>query len=140
MLKRTTTTATVTAQQARGGFTLMEMLVVVAIIVIIAGAATTGVIQYLAQAKNDRAKLDIKKLETAVIAFNLKHGYYPQSLQQLTAADDQGNPPVLGPADLLDPWNQPYQYNSTQLNPRGVPVISSGGAQGNAQNLNNQNN
>ena len=56
MLKRSTTTVAVAARQGRSGFTLMEMLVVVAIIVIIAGAATPLVLNYLHNARIDRAK------------------------------------------------------------------------------------
>jgi len=137
MLKRTTTTAVLAARQGRGGFTLMEMLVVVAIIVIIAGAATPLVLNYLAQARVDRAKMDIKKLETAVGSYYARHTMYPQSLQVLTQPDEFGNQPVLSNADLLDPWNQPYQYDPNNLTQRGVPRISSGGPNGNAQNLSN---
>jgi len=137
MLKRKTTTVTVAAPQARSGFTLMEMLVVVAIIVIIAGAATPLVLNYLAQARVDRAKLDIKKLETAISSFNAKHGQYPETLQQLTQPDEFGNNPVLSAQDLLDPWGRPYNYQPAQMTQRGVPMISSGGPNGNLQNLNN---
>ena len=116
----------------------MEMLVVVAIIVIIAGAATPLVLNYMAQARIDRAKMDIKKLETAVASFELKHGTPPQSLQQLTQADTFGNPPVPGPPDLLDPWGQPYNYNPSQLTQKNIPMISSNGPPGsNLQTLNN---
>jgi len=139
MLKRpATTTVTVTTgatPAARSGFTLMEMLVVVAIIVIIAGAATPLVLNYMAQARLDRAKMDIKKLETAVSNYNLKHGTFPQSLQELTQIDNLGNPPVLAQQDLLDPWNQPYQYNPGQMTQRGVPQISSGGPNGQMANV-----
>ncbi len=139
MLKRTTTTVVVAARETRSGFTLMEMLVVVAIIVILAGAATPLVLNYLAQARMDRAKLDIKKLETAVGGFYAKHGTYPQTLPQLTQPDIDGNPPVLGMQDLLDPWGNQYQYNPQQFTSRGVPMISSGGPNGQSQNLNNNN-
>jgi len=130
MLKRTTTTVTVTPTQGRGGFTLMEMLVVVAIIVIIAGAATPLVLNYLHNARIDRAKMDIKTIEKAVAAYQLRHGQYPQSLEVLIVADELGNPPVLDAKAITDPWGRPYNYNPANFTTRGMPVISSGGPTG----------
>jgi general secretion pathway protein G len=139
MLIRTTKTTVATAQAARPGFTLMEMLVVVAIIVIIAGAATPLVLNYLAQARVDRAKMDIKTIEKAVVNFQTKHGVWPQDLNVLCQQDEYGNPPVLDAKQIIDPWNRPYTYNPGSFTSRGnVPLISSGGPTGNSQNLNNE--
>jgi general secretion pathway protein G len=114
------------------------MLVVVAIIIILAGAATPLVLNYLAQARVDRAKMDIKKIETAVGNYYSRHNVYPDNLQALTQPDENGVSGMLSQQDLLDPWNQPYEYNPGQMTSRGVPMISSRGPQGNAQNINNE--
>jgi len=141
MLKRTTTTEVLAARQGRGGFTLMEMLVVVAIIVIIAGAATPLVLNYLAQARVDRAKMDIKSIEKAVVSYQLQHGQYPQSLQELTVPDPvYQTPPKLDLKSITDPWGRPYNYNPGQFTTRGVPTISSGGPNGNGDAVINNNN
>jgi general secretion pathway protein G len=94
----------------RGGFTLMEMLVVVAILVVLAGVAVPIYMNYLENAKKDRAKVDCKTLATAVEAFKLRYGDYPPALATLTQLQPNGDPPTLEPAALLDPWGHEYQY------------------------------
>jgi len=124
MLKRTITTTVTPAPQKRRGFTLMEMLVVVAIIVIIAGAATPLVLSYMHNARVDRAKMDMKNIETAVVKFESSYGHYPQSLQELAQPGQYGGTAPLDQKMLLDPWNNPYQYDPSNLTNRGVPRIS----------------
>src|SRR5689334_23362148 len=72
------------AQAARrAAFTLMEMLVVVAILVVLAGAAVPIYLNYLANARIDRAKTDVVALQTAVEAYTTQHGTPPASLEVL---------------------------------------------------------
>jgi general secretion pathway protein G len=96
---------------ARGGFTLMEVLVVVAILVIMAGTGGVIYMNYLNKAKIDRAKMDVQSLTTAVMAYDVSYGSMPASLQQLTQRMPDGSPATVEVGQLLDPWNQPYQYN-----------------------------
>jgi general secretion pathway protein G len=95
----------------RSGFTLMEMLVVVAILVVLAGAAVPIYMNYLENAKKDRAKIDCKALTTAVEAYKLRYGDYPPSLQALTQNAPDGSLPTLEPSALFDPWQHEYQYS-----------------------------
>ena len=99
-----------TTRQGRGGFTLMEMLVVVAIIIIIAGAATPLVLNYLHNARIDRAKMDIKTIEKAVVAYELQvRRSWPNDLTVLTQPDPNYNTlPLLSPQAIIDPWGQGY--------------------------------
>jgi general secretion pathway protein G len=116
----------------RAAFTLMEMLVVVAILVVLAGAAVPIYLNYLENAKRDRAKVDVTTLQTAIEAFKAEYGDYPPSLQTLTQADQAtGNFATLEPKALMDPWNQQYQYEPQNKNPAtGRPKIYSGGPPG----------
>jgi len=111
----------------RHAFTLMEVLVVVAILVVLAGIGVM-VFRYLDESKEKIAKMGIKNLETAVTAYKLTHGNYPESLQELTMPTD-GKAAYLEEKSLFDPWNHPYVYDPSQLNPRtAMPLIMSQGA------------
>jgi general secretion pathway protein G len=116
----------------RLGFTLMEVLVVVAILVILAGTASVFVFRYLDQAKDDRARADVKTIETACTAYKLRNGDYPSSLQVLVTPDDGSAKPYLDSAEaILDPWGKPYQYDPSGPNHNGLkPDISTTNADG----------
>jgi len=117
----------------RAAFTLMEMLVVVAILVVLAGAAVPIYLNYLANARIDRAKVDCKNIALAVEAYQARSGQYPPSLQALTQAyqdqtTGQQQKATLEPAALIDPWGQPYQYDPNDLdaNTGRVRIYSKG--------------
>jgi hypothetical protein len=76
----------------------------------------------------ERAAKDVKKLEMAVGAWKrLYGGVLPESLQQLVQPRDDG-PAILEKRALIDPWDQPYHYDPSQLHPvTGVPRIWSDG-------------
>ena len=99
----------------------MEVLVVVAILVILAGVGSVVVFKYLDEAKESAARLGIAKIETAVGAYKVKHGNFPSSLQELTQATEQGQTASLEVTDLVDPWNQQYQYQPAVRAPRASP-------------------
>jgi general secretion pathway protein G len=96
----------------RTGFTLMEMLVVVAILVVLAGAAVPIYMNYLENAKKDRAKVDVRTLAEACQAFQAQHGELPASLEVLTQPQADGQLATLETSSLLDPWFRPYQYQA----------------------------
>jgi len=112
-------------------------LAVVAIIVIIAGAAVVAVPSIIEGTKRDRAKADCKTLEKAIGTYNLQN---PD-----VALTDGDWSPLLNPginqkalleqANLIDPWNQPYQFMQNQ-SPTGRPKVWSNGPPG-GQEINN---
>jgi general secretion pathway protein G len=113
----------------RGGFTLMEIMVVVAIILILASAGVVVTTSMLAQARLDRAKMDVKSLETVVTAYMTRHGSYPQTLDELLNRDPFDNSPApLTEKGIIDPWNNRYQYEPNSLHPQnGKPLIYTNG-------------
>jgi general secretion pathway protein G len=123
----------------RAAFTLMEMLVVVAILVVLAGAAVPIYLNYLANARIDRAKMDVVTLEKAVEAYSTSHGSYPATLDVLCEVDpNTGAKAALEYKHLMDPWNQRYVYEPQNVNPRtGRPRIYSQGPPGSGQMIAN---
>jgi len=114
-------------QRKRSAFTLMEIIVVVAIILILAGAGALVLPRFLADANVSRAKMDVKTIETAASAFNVKYHRYPSSVMELTEPTQDG--PAYLKEDLrFDPWGMEYVIDINQRNPKTyVPKIYSNG-------------
>jgi general secretion pathway protein G len=109
----------------RPAFTLMEMMVVIAIIVMLAGLGAWSYMAYLERARDSKAKLDITHIGEAVEQYNYDMGDYPENLQILTQPME-GKHAYLEARDIVDPWNQQYQYEPQNRNPNtGRPRISS---------------
>ena len=99
------------------GFTLVELLVVLGIIALIAAIVAPRVINYLASAKVETAKIQIKNIQSALELYYLDNGDYPEAEVGLSALSKQPasapawNGPYLKGADaLLDPWGRKYIY------------------------------
>ena len=103
------------------GITLIEILVVLAIIALLATVVTTRVTGYLAKAKVDTAKTQIKTFTQALELYRADNDYYPttdQGLAALISVPTVGNVPENYPAGGYikqkqipkDPWNNDYAY------------------------------
>lgn len=110
----------VSRARRRAAFTLIEMMVVVAIIVALAGLGIFFMAGQADEGNKTKAKADIKSLEDACTTYKLQHPTigWPNSLQDLLQRDDQGyGPYITTPESLVDPWGQPYQYQTGGLKP-----------------------
>jgi general secretion pathway protein G len=100
----------------RAGFTLLEVLVVVAILVILAGVATIATTRYLDDAKKSKAHLGAKGLATAIESYQMNSandGSYPTQPMDLLQPPFGGSSLLRnGQEDLMDPWGNPYQFQS----------------------------
>jgi general secretion pathway protein G len=106
---------------SRRGFTLMEILVVVAIILVLAGLGGYYLMGQANKARDSAAKAKIHTLEQAVKTYNLDHrGQWPPSLQVLLQRDQFGGPYLENQDALLDPWDQPFNYNQQGPNNQGI--------------------
>jgi general secretion pathway protein G len=98
----------------RAAFTLMEVLVVVAIIVILASLGGFLLINQYNESKDEIVRARMKTIETAIDSYYINSkGYYPDNLGALL------NTHLKSQKDLLDPWDQPFQYQIDNNVPTG---------------------
>lgn len=112
-------------------FTLIELLVVIVILGLLITLGSKGLRAARISAKKTQAKVEMKSIETAVMAYINKYGKLPvpdsdQGATDFSDADAvisvlTGNDPSLNPANVvflepqgngtagfLDPWGRPY--------------------------------
>lgn len=101
-----------------GGFTLIEIMVVVVILGILAALVAPNVISRIDDAQINRAKQDVRAVESALHLYRLDNFKYPSTDQGLEALVTQPADPSIrnwrqgGYLDKVpvDPWGAPYQY------------------------------
>lgn len=101
-----------------GGFTLIEIMVVVVILGILAALVAPNVISRIDDAQINRAKQDVRAIESALHLYRLDNFKYPSTDQGLDALVSQPADPSIrnwrqgGYLDKIpvDPWGTPYQY------------------------------
>lgn len=81
---------------SRSGFTLVEILLVVAILGILAGVAVVSLKGRTKAASIQATRTSIQAIQTAIDAYEVDNGIYPQSLQSLQTKGNESN------------WNGPY--------------------------------
>jgi general secretion pathway protein G len=123
------------SHRARRGFTLIEILVVIVVIAILATLVAPNVFQHVGTAKATTAKSQIEMMSSALDAYRLDTGSYPntaqglQALQELPTIDPPTNwrGPYLRKAVPLDPWGHAYVFVSPgEVNTKGFDLISYG--------------
>jgi len=100
------------------GFTLLEVMIVVVIIGLLAAAVAPRFMNQIDTAAINRAKTDIRNIETALNLYRLDNFRYPstsEGLQALVTNPGEASAPNWKqylPRLPVDPWEQPYQYAS----------------------------
>jgi len=100
------------------GFTLIEIMVVVVILGILAALVAPNVISRIDDAQINRAKQDVRAVESALHLYRLDNFRYPSTDQGLEALVNQPADPSIrnwkqgGYLDKIpvDPWGTPYEY------------------------------
>jgi general secretion pathway protein G len=98
------------------GFTLLEIMVVVVIIGLLAAIVVPRLMGNVDTAQINRAKGDIRSIETALNLYRLDNFKYPSSTDGLEAlVKNPGESAAPNwkqqlPRLPVDPWNRPYQY------------------------------
>ena len=116
------------------GFTLIELLIVMVIISLLAALVGPRFFGQEKKAKQRGAKGQIALLESAVDTYRLDVGRYPtteqglQALREQPDGIDKWDGPYLRKELPLDPWGNPYLYESPSEH--GEYAIMSYGADG----------
>lgn len=98
------------------GFTLLEIMVVVVIIGLLAALVVPNLMSNVDVASVNRAKQDIRNIETALNLYKLDNFRYPSTedgLEALVANPGEAVAPNWSqklPRVPMDPWKMPYQY------------------------------
>jgi general secretion pathway protein G len=138
-----TSDETAVAGSANAGFTLVEMLVVLVIIGLIMGLVGPRVLNYLTDAREKTAKIQIESFKSSIDLYYLDTARYPTTGEGLTAlvkkpsgVDGWNGPYLRGGKLPNDPWGHPYVYRSpaekspyeiTSLGPQGREGGAAGG-------------
>ena len=104
------------------GFTLIELLVVLIILGLLAGLVGPQIFGNVDKAKVQTAETQVKSLKTAIQTLRLDIGRIPTEEEGLRLliqrpSDEKASKfwrgPYIEEQIPLDPWNNPYQYNTT---------------------------
>jgi general secretion pathway protein G len=99
------------ARKGQKGMTLIEIMVVIAIIGIVMSAVGYGVMNYLAEAKVDAARVSAEKLASVLEMYYARHDEYPAQLTELTKKTGKRKKSALKNSDLKDPWKKKWIYS-----------------------------
>jgi general secretion pathway protein G len=107
-----------TSRKRSAGFTLIEIMVVVVIIGLLAAVILPNVFGNVEKAQINKAKSDIRAIESALTMFKLDNFKYPSTDMGLQALVTKPADPSIRnfpPEGYLkrvsnDPWGNPYQY------------------------------
>jgi general secretion pathway protein G len=103
---------------AEQGFTLLEIMVVVVIIGLLVAAVAPNFMGQIDKAAVNRARTDLRSIETALNLYRLDNFRYPstaEGLQALVTNPGEASAPNWKqqlPRIPVDPWDQPYLYAS----------------------------
>jgi general secretion pathway protein G len=138
------------ACRRRDGFTLIEIMAVVLIMGLLMAVVGVNIKAQIDKARLATAKAQITQLEAALEFYRMDNGRYPNSSQGLDALvnrpggtpEPRNYPPggYLKKKDaLLDPWSEPFYYESPgSHNPHSFDLWTNGadgqtgGSDGNA--------
>ncbi len=119
-------------RKSREAFTLIELLLVLVILAVLAAVIVPKFTSRSKDAKISAAKADISNLETALDAYEVDNGEYPNSQQGLNALVEapSGTKNWKGPYVKKipnDPWGNPYVFVSPgSHNTQGYDIQSYG--------------
>lgn len=100
-----------TSSKARAGFSLAELMVVIVIIGLLATLVVPKVVSRLFVAQTGKAKADIVTIAGALEQYAIDNGgVYPDSLESLVTADENGISYLNMERIPVDPWNNEYRY------------------------------
>jgi general secretion pathway protein G len=110
-------------RKTRAGFTLIEIMAVVLIIGLLSGIVGLTVFRQVDKGRATAAKAQIANLEGVLELYRMDNAHFPTTEQGLEALvsrptstpEPRSYPPggyLKGGRVPLDPWGEPYQYES----------------------------
>jgi general secretion pathway protein G len=100
--------------RTRAGFSLVELMVVIVILGILATIVTVRVMQHVAKARVEKARIQMSEIMKALDLHKLAEKAYPDSLESLVEATE-AHPEGLLQVIPSDPWGNAYEYvNGTE--------------------------
>lgn len=109
------------------GFTLIELLIVMVILGLLASLVAPEMFSKVESSKRKTAVAQMQMLSTALQAYRLDLGNYPESLEELRQSDKKGWDGPYLPKDLpADPWGNPYFYSKTDNKNKPFELLSYG--------------
>ena len=101
------------AEARNKGFTLVELLIVITILGLLMSLVAPKMFSKVGSTQVKTAVAQMQNLETALDTYRLDVGSYPVSLQELRSSTKRNwDGPYLPKNVPLDPWGNPYQYES----------------------------
>ncbi len=94
----------------RSGFTLIELLLVIAILGTLAAVVMNNFAGQGEQSKVSATRTSIANIGTAIQAYEVTSGSFPNSLDDLTVATDT-RAALLKKDSLFDSWGNAFQYS-----------------------------
>ena len=74
----------------RNGFSMLEMLICVSIILVFASFAVPKFTSATKTAQEAKVQADIRTISNAAVLYEIDHGEFPTTVDELVNADDQG--------------------------------------------------
>ncbi|MDO6444340.1 type II secretion system major pseudopilin GspG [Colwellia sp. 1_MG-2023] len=109
------------------GFSLMELMIVLIILGLLGSLVAPKLFSKVSSSKKKTAVAQMQMFETAIDTYRLDIGTVPNSLEELRASTNPNwDGPYLPKAIPLDPWGQPYVYQTPGENGMPFSIMSYG--------------
>ncbi len=121
-----------TKNRAAAGFSLIELLIVLVILGMLGGLVGPRLFTQVDASKVDVAETQVRMLKTAIQAYRLDNGMYPddntglQALVRRPPEIETWNGPYLEEILPSDPWGNDFVYQSRASNFQGFALYSYG--------------
>lgn len=123
----------------RLGFTLIEIVIAIMLVGIFSVIVGPRVMDWIGRGNDKKAATELKTFKGAIQLYVAEIGSYPNKLLDLVQKPTSGeginkwrrpfvDPDMVKIADgqILDPWNNPYQYKPTRGGKRQFELFSNG--------------
>ncbi len=99
-------------RHGQAGFTLVELLLVVTILGILAAVVVVNFAGQGEESRRNATRASIAAIGTAIQAYEVRMGRYPDSLDDLSAGTES-MPALVDKAKLNDSWGNPFAFKKT---------------------------